>query len=236
MAMPEMTAIQSSPKHMKMSYEEFLVWASEDVHAEWVDGEVIVHMPPKDIHQATLGFLHLLLQLFVHLLDLGRVRIAPFEVILPPGHSAREPDIFFVARDHLARLTQERLVGPPDLIIEIISDDSVQRDRRDKFREYRVAGVPEYWIIDPRPTKQRADFFRLDASGEYELFATEDDTQVASHVLPGFWLQPAWLWQADTLDPLTLFFTMRGIPEEQSEHIRQLLRSGSQASVPEEKR
>jgi Uma2 family endonuclease len=215
-----------------MSYEEFLVWAGEDTHAEWVNGEVIIHMPPKDIHQATLGFLHLLIQLFVHLLALGKVRVAPFEVLLPPGQVAREPDMFFVATENVSRLTQDRLVGPPDLIIEIISDDSVQRDRRDKFREYRVAGVREYWIIDPRPNKQRADFFRLDTSGEYELFATEDDERVASYILPSFWLRPAWLWQVDTLDPLTAFFEMRGLPTAQSEHIRQLLRSGPPEATP----
>ena len=76
-------------------------------------------------------------------------------------------------------------------------------------------------------------FFQLDASGAYGLFATEDDARVASSILPGFWLRPAWLWQADTLDPLTVFFEMRGIPPEQSESIRQLLRGGSSASEPE---
>ena len=228
----EATATQTALTRLKMSYEEFLAWADEDTHAEWVNGEVIIHMPPKDIHQATLGFLHLLIQLFVHLLDLGKVRVAPFEVLLPPGHISREPDVFFVARENVSRLTQDRLAGPPDLVIEIISDDSVQRDRRDKFREYRAASVREYWIIDPRPNKQRADFFWLDASGDYELFATEDDERVTSHILPGFWLRPAWLWQADTLDPLTAFFEMRGLPTDQSEHIRQLLRSGPPESVP----
>ena len=97
-------------------------------------------------------------------------------------------------------MTEERLVGPADLIIEIISDDSVYRDRYKKFQEYRDAGVREYWVIDPRPNKQRSDFFRLDEAGEYELYATEDDERVTSHVLAGFWLQSAWLWQADEGD------------------------------------
>ena len=229
--MPEATTTRISPARLQMSYEEFLTWAGEDPHAEWVHGEVIIHMPPKDIHQATLGFLHLLIQLFVQLLDLGKVRVAPFEVLLVPGQISREPDLLFVAKANMARLTQERVVGPPDLIVEIISDDSVQRDRRDKFREYRMAGVQEYWIIDPRPNKQRADFFRLDASGEYALFATEDDDRVAASVLPGFWLRPAWLWQVDTLDPLSVLFEMRGLPAAQGEQILQILRSGAPEST-----
>jgi Uma2 family endonuclease len=208
-----------------MTYEAFLEWADEDTHAEWVDGEVIIHMPPKHIHQITLGFLHQLLSLFVNLFNLGIVQIAPFEVKLP--NSSREPDILFVASEHLDRLTEERLVGPPDLIVEIVSKDSVQRDRDDKFGEYRAAGVREYWIIDPRPGKQRADFFHLDETGAYRLFATEDHERVESHILPGFWLRPAWLWQADTLDPLTLFFEMRGVSAEQAQQIQQMLRAGA---------
>jgi Uma2 family endonuclease len=194
-----------------MSYEAFLEWADEDTHAEWVNGEVIVFMPPKNIHQTTLVFLHELLSLFARLFDLGKVGFAPFEVKLKPAGSAREPDLFFIAKENLGRLTEERLVGPADLIVEIVSDDSVRRDRYDKFREYRDAGVREYWIVDPRPAKQRADFFRLTEGGEYELYATEDDEQVVSHVLPGFWLRPAWLWQADRLNPLTCCLELEGV-------------------------
>ena len=35
------------PKRLKMTYEEFREWANEDVHAEWIDGEVIIHTPPR---------------------------------------------------------------------------------------------------------------------------------------------------------------------------------------------
>ncbi len=227
MAIRETIAPEIKPTRLKMSYETFLEWTDEDIHAEWVEGEVIIHMPPKNIHQVTLRFLSQLLSLFVDLFNLGHVGIAPFEVKLKPDGPAREPDIFFVATENLNRLTEDRLAGPPDLIIEIISPDSVRRDRHDKFREYCEAGVSEYWIIDPRPNKQRADFFRLDEQDEYDLYATEDDASVESQVLSGFWLRPAWLWPAGTLNPLTTFLEMRGIPVEQTKQIQQILRAGS---------
>ena len=44
-----------------MTYEEWLAWADEDTHAEWVDGKVIEFMPGTDRHQAIIGFLHVLL-------------------------------------------------------------------------------------------------------------------------------------------------------------------------------
>jgi Uma2 family endonuclease len=132
-----------------MRYEEFLAWSDEDVHAEWVPkdssgkGEVIVQMPPKLIHQEVADFLSRLLGLFVRLFNLGKVVIAPFEVKLLPGGSSREPDILFVANEHLDRLTPDKLVGPPDLAIEIVSESSIKRDRSAKYKEYQAAGVRE---------------------------------------------------------------------------------------------
>lgn len=227
MAIQESISSRTKPMRLQMSREAFLAWADEDTHAEWVDGEVFVFMPATDIHQATLGFLYHLLALFVDLFQLGQLRVAPFEMKLRAGRAYREPDILFVARENLSRLTDKRLNGPADLVIEIVSTDSVHRDRHTKFNEYAQAGIPEYWIIDPRPRRQAADFFWLNEQGEYELFATEQDEKAVSRVLPGFWLRPDWLWQADTLAPLTALLEMRGLSAEQMQQIETLLKSGN---------
>lgn len=212
---------------MKMSYEEYANWTADTMHTEWVNGEVIVFKPPTSIHQATKGFLHQLLGLFIDLFALGKMLFAPFEMKLQEGSSCREPDILFVANENLERLTEDRLEGPADLVIEIVSDHTVHNDRDDKYKEYQAAGVREYWIIDPRPDKQRADFYHLDETGVYSLFATEDDERVESKVLPGFWLQPAWIWQANSLNPLLAFFEIRGLSAEQVEQIQQMLQTGN---------
>ena len=203
MKIREIMPRQTKDLRLTMSYEEFLEWSDEDTHAEWVKGEAIVFMPPKSEHQLVVKFLLHLMEQFVKLFGLGEVLMAPFEVKLEIVSSSREPDILFIAKENLHRLSSERLTGPPDLIVEIVSRSSVRRDRKDKFEEYAVAGVPEYWIIDSRPGKQRADFYELDENGRYQLYATEDDEIVSSKVLSGFWLRPSWLWQADTLNPLT---------------------------------
>lgn len=211
---------------LKMSFEAFMRWA-EGKHAEWVDGEVIVFMTAKESHQVVLNFLNHLMDMFAAMLNLGKVRIAPYAMRAEPQGSVREPDILFVSQENASRLTESMLEGPADLIVELISDESVRRDRDEKFREYRRAGVREYWIIDPRPGRQRADFFRLDAEGQYELYATEDDERVESQVIAGFWLRPFWLWQVDELDPLMTFLEIRGVPPEQAQQIRQTLQQPS---------
>ncbi len=99
---------------LRMSYEEYLAWAGEDVHAEWVNGEVIVQRPPQQSHQRAVAFLLQLMGLFIRLFQLGQLLPAPFEMRAMPA-----------------------------------------------------AGVREYWILDPRPGYERADFYVLDEQGRY---------------------------------------------------------------------
>ncbi|MCK6626401.1 MAG: Uma2 family endonuclease [Anaerolineae bacterium] len=204
-----------------MSYEEFLAWAGEDTRAEWVNGEVITFMPPLNPHQTVIEFLYQLLNLFSSVFDLGRLRVAPFELKITPEGNSREPDLMFIAKAHLERLTTARVVGPPDLIIEVVSDDSTHRDRVDKFDEYEAGGVPEYWIIDNRPQRRRALFYQLDEQGQYQSVPVEADGIYRSAVLPGFWLRVEWLW-AEQPDVLRALAEVIG-PDRMAEALRQAL-------------
>jgi len=207
-------APSQSPPRRRMTYEEYVEWIEEDVHAEWVDGEVIVHMPATD--QA-------LLLLYVSRLKLGRVFTAPYPMRLKATASQREPDLFVVTKASLSRVQRQYLDGPADLVVEIVSDDSVRRDRQEKLREYQRAGVLEYWVIDPRVGRRRADFYRLDDQGEYDLYATDEDERVETIVLPGFWLRPRWLWDDSPVDFLQAYQEIRGLTTEQTDQIDQLL-------------
>lgn len=178
----------------QMLYEEYLAWVDEDTHSEWVNGEVILFMPPQNPHQTLVEFLHHFIGFFVEIFDLGRLRIAPFELKITPESNSREPDLMFITKVHLDRLTEARVAGPPDLIIEIVSTDSVHRDRVDKFDEYEAGGVLEYWIIDNRPRQQRAWFYQLDEHGRYQSVPVDDENIYHSALLPGFWLRLEWLW------------------------------------------
>lgn len=194
----------ATEQRVAMTYDEWLAWPeAENRRSEWVEEEAIVFMPPKLVHALISMLLARLIADFVDLHDLGIVIATPAEMRLPT--SAREPDIFFVKSENVWRLTAERLVGPADLAIEIVSPDSVARDRRHKFREYAAAGVPEYWIVDSRPGHHRADFYALDTEGAYRPILPDADGRVHSQVLPGFWLDPAWLWQDPLPKPRQLF-------------------------------
>lgn len=169
--------------------------------------------PPKIQHQRVVRFLLQLLGLFAQLWRLGEVLPAPTEMRAIPDGPAREPDLLFIAQEHLDRLTETRLSGPADLIVEVVSDDSVSRDRSDKFYEYQAAGVREYWIIDPRPGCERADFYVLDTKGRYQPVPIDPAGRYRSTVLAGFWLEVEWVLSAEPLDVLQALAQIVG-PEQ----------------------
>ena len=211
-------------ERLKMTYEEFLAWADEDTHAEWVNGEVIVHMTAKERHQEIVRFLLELFGLFNQFFRLGRFFMAPYQMKLSPDGPGREPDILFVAREHEARVTEQGVAGPADLAIEIVSDDSVTRDRVEKFEEYEQYGVPEYWIIDPRPKRPRAEFYQLDARGQYQPVPVGGDGVYRSKVLAGFWLRVDWLWAETLPDTLFAFAEIASLPTDVVQTLRSLQR------------
>ncbi len=198
-------------KTQRPTYEEYLALPNEGQLVEWVDGEVVYHMPPLTSHQRIALYLAHLIQSFVAFRKLGEVFIAPFEVKCRPGGNSREPDVLFVATANLSRLSEQRLDGPADLIVEVVSDDSVARDYDEKFIEYQECGVPEYWIVDPRPRRQRALFYQRDASGVLDYVAPRGGVY-HSKILPGFWLSIAWLWELP--DPLLTFGEIVGLTSQ----------------------
>ncbi len=174
----------------KMTYKEFLAWADEDTLAEWVDGEVVMYSPASKQHQNLADFLTSVLRAFVEQHHLGVVLSAPFQMKLEHG---REPDLLFVANEHLERLKETHLEGPADLVVEIVSPESVGRDRGEKFYEYERAGIPEYWLIDP--LREQAEFYQLGVQGRYRMLVPEAERIYRSVVVPGFWLRVVWLWK-----------------------------------------
>jgi Uma2 family endonuclease len=209
--MQQLTAPARQEQRIPMSYDEFLVAFEDSTHAEWVNGEAIVFMPPTIRHQRIVQFLALLLAMYVRSKRMGEVLFAPVEMRALPEGNAREPDILYVAREHQARITDKRINGPADLIVEVISPESVSRDRADKFYEYEQAGVREYWLIDPRPGYERADFWVLDEAGRYAPVPLDAQGIYRSAVIPGFWLNVNWLWEEELPDYLRIFAQIAGL-------------------------
>jgi Uma2 family endonuclease len=181
-----------TPSRRRMTEDEFVAWCDEDVKAEWVDGEVIVHSPANVGHVRFVKFLLKLLDDFVVAHDLGEILGPEFQVRIGRLRRRRVPDILFIAQARLEIIKTSHVEGAPDLIIEIVSPDSIARDWREKYLEYEAAGVHEYWVIEPAE-----EYVEAYALGEDQRYARLEEKEGAIHstALPGFYLKPAWLWE-----------------------------------------
>jgi Uma2 family endonuclease len=174
----------------RMTEREFVEWVDDETRAEWVDGEVIV-MPPVSIDHDNVAFwARSILQDFVEHFELGQILGPEVMVRLPRQRRRRTPDVLFVSKAREAILRPNHVEGAPDLIVEVVSPESVVRDWREKYTEYARAGVREYWVIDR--CHNRVECYALVRGGKYEAIA-EVDGKLASKVLPGFYLRTRWL-------------------------------------------
>lgn len=149
-------------------------------------------------HQNLSGFLLTVMRFFVEKNDLGIIVTSPFAMKLETQRRGREPDILFVGKDRRHLFKKTYLDGAADLAVEIVSPESIGRDRGEKFVEYEAAGIKEYWLIDPE--RRQAEFYRLSSDSFYQLISTPDGV-FRSQVLPDFFLRVEWLWQ-ETLPTL----------------------------------
>jgi len=179
-----------------ISFDEFLAWADEDVRAEWEDGEVILMSPASAPHQELSGWLYTILRFFVRQRRLGRLLQAPFAVRLNATGQGREPDLLFLGHAKLEHLHSGFFDGAPDLVVEIMSPESIDLDRGRKFVEYEAEGAPEYWLIDS--LRRQAEFYRLGDDHHYHQTLPDAEGLFHSEAVPDFWLRVAWMWE----DPL----------------------------------
>ncbi len=179
----------------KISYQKFLEWNGEEGWFEWIDGEVIKMSNPSLRHQDLSDFLTAILRFFIEAKTCGRVISAPFQLKMDFRPSGRQPDIMFISNENIYRLEKQYVDGTADLIIEIVSPESLSRDTQERFDEYEKAAVKEYWIVDYRT--RTVNFYKLDENGKYRMISPSADGKFESLVLQGLWLKVDWLWQED---------------------------------------
>lgn len=138
----------------KVSYEEFMeINEKTTLRMEFINGEIHLLASPSISHQEILGRLHLLFYDYFKGKKC-RVFFAPFDVHFKKK-DIKEPDVMqpdiLVACDVENNVTEKgRYMGTPTLVLEILSDSTRSKDMIDKLNTYRLSGVKEYWIIDPR--------------------------------------------------------------------------------------
>ena len=171
---------------IKFTYEDYKsLPESETERYELLEGELVMVPSPSYKHQLTSGNLEFLLRKFVRENDLGIVLNAPFDVVFEEAGEKKvtQPDIFYISKERTHIIGEDEIQGAPDLIIEIISPRTKERDRGYKRTLYARHGVKEYWLVDPEA--KTVEVLTLGEKG-FELVKAYQSTEVlSSPLLPG---------------------------------------------------
>lgn len=143
-------------------------------------------------HQHAVWELGYLFQEFVRKHGLGTVAGAPFDILLPDRiGDPVQPDLFYFRAGNEPSPHDNRFLGVPDLVAEVLSPRTSRRDRKAKLEAYRDAGVPEYWIVDPRARTVVVYGLNEDRTSYVELARGGAGERVGSAVLPGLTVEVA---------------------------------------------
>lgn len=141
------TAAQHLDQRVRLTYDDYCRMPA-GLRYELVEGDIRMVPSPSVRHQELSQRLERLL--LEQLQDEGRGKVldAPCDVVLSE-HNVVQPDILFVAKDRLGIVGEANIQGPPDLVIEILSESTKSWDQVTKRRVYARYGVREFWLVDP---------------------------------------------------------------------------------------
>jgi Uma2 family endonuclease len=135
-------------EELKTTYQDILALGESNQRVELFDGECIMSAMPSLLHQQIATNLASELLRHVKKNHLGIVLGSPVDVVLSDV-IVLQPDVSFIASARLNISDGKKLNAAPDLVVEILSESTEERDRTFKFREYAKGGAKEYWLISP---------------------------------------------------------------------------------------
>ena len=188
----------------RYSYADYLTWRFKE-RVELILGKVFRMSPaPSSSHQ---GVSALILGSFLNYLKGKPCKVfhAPFDVRLPKNVPSLDADVETVVQPDicvicdLAKIDEKGCSGAPDLVVEIVSKSSVQRDLQDKYALYESAGVKEYWIV--YPIEKSLSVFLLDNGNYVSSRPLTIGDRVRSQVLPDIDLDLGEIFQDIVQEP-----------------------------------
>lgn len=136
------------PRQGRWTYEDYAALPDDGHRYEIVEGVLYMSPAPNIEHQKIAGRIFYHLFTYVELAGLGTVLSSPVDVVLSRPN-VFQPDVLVILNAGEEKLQESRIVGAPDLVVEVASPSTAINDRNRKYRVYARAGVKEYWIVDP---------------------------------------------------------------------------------------
>ena len=169
---------------VKFTHEDYLQ-LPEDKRYELMEGKFYMVPSPGWSHQTILKKLFRTLDDYVMDGKLGELRFAPLDVVFSQ-EDVVQPDILFILKEHSHIITEKNIQGAPDLIIEILSATTAERDKGLKRKLYAKYGVKEYWLVDS--DKQSIEVMKLGEAGFEPVGIYRKEETLVSPLLKGLHL------------------------------------------------
>ncbi len=133
---------------LKFRYEHYVLFPNDGNRHEIIDGDHYMSPAPSTYHQTVSKRLQYFLYSTIELTGLGTVFNAPVDLQLGPFDIV-QPDLVVLLKASKARITPSKIIGPPDLVVEILSPSTAENDLTLKRHLYEREKIGEYWIVDP---------------------------------------------------------------------------------------
>ena len=179
------------PGKIVLTYDDYRELPNDRNRYEILDGELSVTPAPATKHQIALGNLYRIISIHVFANQIGRLLLAPTDLLLAVT-TVVQPDLIFIGNDRSQVVTERGVEGAPTLVIEILSPTTHRTDRETKAQLYAKYSVPHYWLIDP--DQQVLEAYEL-SGDQYNLVTKAQDADLFTpSVFPGLSIQISDLW------------------------------------------
>ena len=166
----------------KLTYDDISDLHRHGKFTELIRGVFYNHPSPSTAHQKVVSNIDRYLGSWFERRKLGRVFIAPCDVIMSPGDVV-QPDVVFISKSKVRHIEERGFQGVPSFAVEVISKSDENYDRVTKKSVYASYGMRHLWYADPE--KKTLEVLEL-VGRRYVLRGVYDTKAAFSHrLLPG---------------------------------------------------
>lgn len=187
-------AARKVPEALKITYTDLqgLPQDMNNTRYELFEGVCVMTPSPSYRHQNAVANLFYHMSRYIRERKLGKLLTAPCDVYFDET-TVFEPDLLFISTEQMGIIGERRINGAPDLVIEVLSPTTEDRDRGYKQKRYAMEGVREYWLVDPE-----ADVVEVlgGGPGEFEVLGRFTEQQrIRSGLFDGLEIRVDELWE-----------------------------------------
>lgn len=172
-----------------LTFDEFLGMFGPKDWVELIDGVVVERSMVQLDHEKLLGWLYVILSLYVEERQLGIV-LGSRTAVEIHQFRGRLPDLLFVRQDRMEIVQQKAVYGGPDLVIEVVSPNDRASDVIALETDYLAIGVAEIVFIDQ--PRNRVRVLRKQESDYIEEVLTTGALRL--EMLEGMLLETNWFF------------------------------------------